>query len=59
MVTKRECTFCGTEIEPGTGMMYVKKNGQVFNFCSSKCRKNHLNLGRVPRYVKWSKHSRR
>ncbi len=59
MVTKRECTFCGTEIEPGTGMMYVKKNGQIFYFCSSKCRKNHLDLGRTPRYVNWSKHSRR
>ncbi len=27
MVTRRNCTFCGLEIEPGTGKMYVRKDG--------------------------------
>ncbi|MEA2054562.1 MAG: 50S ribosomal protein L24e [Candidatus Thermoplasmatota archaeon] len=55
MVTKRKCTFCGEEIEPGTGSMYVKKDGTVYYFCSSKCRKNFLKFGREPRRVRWTK----
>ncbi len=55
MVIKRVCTFCGEEIEPGTGSMYVKKDGTVYYFCSSKCRKNFLKLGREPRRVRWTK----
>ncbi len=49
------CSFCGNRIEPGTGMMYVEKSGKVFNFCSSKCRKNALKLGRNPVNFKWTK----
>jgi len=56
MVVKRKCTFCGEDIEPGTGSMYVKKDGTVYYFCSSKCRKNFLKLGREPRKVRWTKH---
>jgi len=55
MVVKRVCTFCGEEIEPGTGSMYAKKDGTVHYFCSSKCRKNFLKLGREPRKVRWTK----
>ncbi|KAA0003866.1 MAG: 50S ribosomal protein L24e [Thermoplasmata archaeon] len=58
MVIKRVCTFCGGEIEPGTGMMYVKKDGTVYHFCSSKCKKNLLYLGREPRKVRWTYRSR-
>ncbi|RLF44293.1 MAG: 50S ribosomal protein L24e [Thermoplasmata archaeon] len=58
MVVKRVCTFCGEEIEPGTGMMYIKKDGTVYHFCSSKCRKNLLHLKREPRKVRWSQYSR-
>lgn len=55
----RSCSFCGDTIEPGTGMMYVKRDGTVYQFCSSKCRKNTLVLNRVPRRVRWSKHFKR
>lgn len=51
----RTCSFCHQNIEPGTGMMFVKRDGTVFHFCSSKCRKNLVGLGRVPRRVRWSK----
>ncbi len=51
----RTCSFCGKEIEEGTGKMYVKKDGSVYFFCSSKCEKNMIKLGRVPRKVKWVK----
>ena len=51
----RTCSFCGKEIVDGTGKMYVKKDGSVYSFCSSKCEKNMIKLGRVPRKVKWVK----
>ena len=54
MVTRRNCTFCGLEIEPGTGKMYIKKDGITFHFCSSKCQKNMIKLKRVPRRTEWT-----
>jgi large subunit ribosomal protein L24e len=56
MATRRTCSFCGTEIEPGTGKMYIKKDGVVFYFCTSKCEKNMIDLKRVPRRTRWTKH---
>ena len=55
MVERRVCSFCGQEIEPGTGKMYVKKDATVFYFCSNKCQKNQLKLKRIPRRTRWSK----
>ncbi|MDY6931468.1 MAG: 50S ribosomal protein L24e [Halobacteriota archaeon] len=48
----KKCSFCGTVMELGTGKMYVKKDGSILYFCSSKCEKNNA-LGRVPRKVDW------
>ena len=59
MVETRICTFCGSEIEPGTGRMYIKKDGVVFNFCTSKCFKNMVILGRVPRRTTWTRYYER
>lgn len=59
MVERRVCTFCGVEIEPGTGRMYVRKDGVAYNFCSSKCFKNLVVLGRVPRRVTWTRYYER
>ena len=59
MVERKVCTFCGVEIEPGTGRMYVRKDGVTYNFCSSKCFKNLIVLGRVPRRVTWTRHYER
>jgi large subunit ribosomal protein L24e len=55
MVERRNCSFCGNDIEPGTGKIFVKKDGTVLNFCKNKCQKNMLKLKRVPRRVEWSK----
>ena len=49
------CSFCGNEIEPGTGKMYVQKDAKVFYFCSTKCEKNLIKLNRKPRHTKWTK----
>jgi len=55
MVEKRNCSFCGADIEPGTGKMFVKRDGTVLNFCTSKCYKNMIELKRVPRTTRWTK----
>lgn len=55
MVVKRQCSFCADEIEPGTGMMFVKRDGTIFHFCSSSCRKQQLHLGRVGHRRKWTR----
>jgi large subunit ribosomal protein L24e len=49
------CSFCGEEIEVGTGKMYVRRDGKVFYFCSGKCEKNMLKLKRNPRKLKWTR----
>lgn len=54
MVETRKCSFCYGTIEPGTGKMYVKKDGTVLNFCSNKCHKNMIELKRVPRTTAWT-----
>jgi len=50
----RNCSFCGGEFPAGTGIMYVRNDGSTLWFCSSKCRKNGLKLGRDPRKLKWT-----
>jgi large subunit ribosomal protein L24e len=48
-----KCSFCKEDIEQGTGKMFVKDDGKLFYFCSSKCEKNMLNLRRESKDVKW------
>ena len=55
MVVKRQCSFCAGEVEPGTGTMFVKRDGSVFYFCSGSCRKQQLHLGRVGHRLKWTR----
>lgn len=54
MVQMRTCSFCGNNVEPGTGKMFVKKDGTIFFFCGMKCQKNMLLMGRIPRRVVWT-----
>lgn len=49
-----KCTFCGHSIAKGTGKMFVYVSGKVDNFCSSKCEKSVLKLGRKPLLVRWT-----
>ena len=48
------CSFCGSPIEAGTGKMYIRRDATVFHFCSSKCQRNQVDLGRVNRHVRWT-----
>ena len=56
MPDRRVCSFSGEEIEPGTGLMYVQRDGTVKWFKNSKARKNAMKLKRNPRKVKWTRH---
>src|SRR3989304_3414521 len=47
MPVTRTCSFCGNDIEPGTGKMFIRRDGTGYFFCSSKCERNLLDLGRA------------
>ncbi len=52
------CSFCKEPISEGRDRIYAKKDGTVYHFCSSKCRKNALNLKREGRRQNWTTASR-
>ncbi len=54
---QRKCSFCGDLLEPGTGLLYVKKDGVAYFLCSSKCQ-NNMKLGRLPRKTIWTEKGR-
>ncbi|MGM5481054.1 MAG: 50S ribosomal protein L24e [Nanobdellota archaeon] len=54
-----DCNFCGKEIPYGTGKMYVKKDGTVLRFCSSKCEKSMNKRKFKARITPWTKEFRR
>ncbi|MBN1645667.1 ribosomal protein L24e family protein [Candidatus Woesearchaeota archaeon] len=48
------CDFCQKRIEPGTGKLYIKKDGKTFDFCSKKCETHMLKLKHKPRTTRWT-----
>ncbi len=46
-------------MEPGTGKMFVKRDGTVLTFDTNKCYKNMIELGRVPRTTTWTRAAKR
>ena len=44
-----KCSFCGEDIAPGTGINFVRRDGRLLRFCSSKCRKSAILMRRDPR----------
>ena len=54
MLAGKKCDFCGRDIRLGQGMMVVKNDGETLSYCSSKCRKNAIDLHRDPRKLKWT-----
>ena len=49
----RTCDFSGEEIEPGTGIMYVRRDGTVLHFKNSKAEKNYF-MDREGRELEWT-----
>jgi large subunit ribosomal protein L24e len=48
------CSFCGKEEKEFRGVNYIKNDGSVNYLCSSKCRKNMLDLKRDKRKIRWA-----
>jgi len=53
----KKCSFCGNPIEPGTGKMFVRNDGSIYFFCSSKCECN-TSLGRTASKIKWTRRAK-
>lgn len=53
---QRVCSFCGQALEPGTGLMFIKKDGSVYYFDRKRCKRSLLDFGRLARRIKWTKH---
>ena len=47
-------SFTGKDIQRGTGLMYVKKDGTILYFGGKKSEKNYLKLKRTPKDTKWT-----
>jgi len=58
MVSTRTCDFSGEDIEPGTGIMYVRNDGTVLHFKDRKAEKNYF-MGREARDLEWTEAGRR
>lgn len=58
MPRERSCDYCGADIEPGTGTMFVHVDGEVVQYCSAKCEKNAA-LGREARDLEWTAEGQR
>lgn len=56
MPRPRHCSFCGDEFPSGTGIMYVRNDGSILWFCSSKCRKSSIKLKRDSRKLPWTRY---
>jgi len=47
-----KCSFCNSEIKPGTGKMFVKTSGEILYFCSRRCERYYF-IGRKKEKLKW------
>ncbi|WP_455363949.1 50S ribosomal protein L24e [[Eubacterium] cellulosolvens] len=50
-----KCSFCGKSYAQGTGFMYVRNDGTLLHFCSSKCKRS-VDLKRDSRKLKWTQY---
>ena len=48
-----KCSFCGKQVETGTGVVVIRNDGKILRFDSMKCEKSMTLFGRDPRDVKW------
>ena len=49
-----KCAFCGSQIEKGTGKLFIYNSGKSDYFCTNKCEKNLLVLKRKPLKIRWT-----
>jgi len=48
-----KCILCGDALKLGRGKIFVKKSGEIFHFCNSKCQSN-WKKGREGKSLKWT-----
>ena len=48
------CSFCGTNFKTGVGKMFVKNDGTIYYWDSSKCERNQM-MGRSKAKLKWAR----
>jgi len=53
-VKEMKCSYCGKNTVAGTGKMFVKGDGTIFYFDTSKCEKSFM-MGREAKKRKWSR----
>ncbi len=53
------CHFCNQAIPPGTGLMYVKKDGTVLRYCSRRCFVSAERYKRNPKRQAWIRKARK
>ncbi|MCL4406740.1 MAG: 50S ribosomal protein L24e [Candidatus Parvarchaeota archaeon] len=49
-----KCSFCNSEIKRGTGIMYAKNDGTVYNLCSRRCM-TYIIMKKDQRKFKWAR----
>jgi large subunit ribosomal protein L24e len=49
-----KCVFCGKDEKEFKGVHYLKNDGSVNYFCTTKCQKNALKLKRDKRKIRWT-----
>jgi len=49
-----KCFFCGKDESIHRGLHLINNDGTISYYCSSKCRRNSLDLGRDRRKLKWT-----
>lgn len=52
-------SFSGKEIPPGTGLIFVKKDGTIHYFAGTKTKRNFLKLKRNPNETRWTESYRK
>lgn len=54
-----KCSFCGGNIMPGFGLMFIRVDGTVQRFCSRKCFVSSVMYRRDPRRLAWVRKMRK
>jgi large subunit ribosomal protein L24e len=48
-----KCSFCGSQIEPGTGLAVIRNDGRILRFDNKKCETSMIEFRRDSRNTKW------
>ena len=54
MAKVKKCSFCGYDIPIGRGIMFIRKDGTILNFCTNKCKKALLIYKKKARRTRWT-----